>query len=342
MSQTTATPPDIHAAGHAGHGHDPHDCPPHHAHHFDTPEQQVASGKVGMWVFLATEILMFGGLFCAYAIYRANHRDIYDIGHHVLDTTWGAINTGVLIASSFTMAWAVRTAQLNKRMATTVLLALTLLGGLGFMLIKKVEYTHKFHGYVLPFSANAYRYIDVADPNFSKYLPTFMGAAEEYELHSDSKVRKMKIEKLKDDKGVEKPAVYPRHDLYAPEPDVLFHGAKYDEYKKAKEAAPKPSLEGLNPNYVEPGAKGPAASPVFPSREELAKCRNFFAIYFMLTGLHGIHVLVGMGLIAWILVRNMRGQFTELYNAPVDLVGLYWHLVDLIWIFLFPLLYLID
>src|SRR5438477_9999959 len=116
----------------AGHGngdaaHAPHD--PHLAHHFDTPEQQYASAKLGMWVFLATEILMFGGLFCAYSVYRHNHPDVFEYAHQYLDKTLGAINTIVLITSSLTMAWGVRLAQLGKMRGLWICLILTSVGG---------------------------------------------------------------------------------------------------------------------------------------------------------------------------------------------------------------------
>src|SRR5207302_6598702 len=110
MSHAAPNPAATVIAAHNGHHHDPH-----LAHHFDTPEQQYQSGKLGMWVFLATEILMFGGLFCAYAVYRHNHPDVFEYAHKWLDKTWGAINTIVLITSSLTMAWGVRLAQLGKQ-----------------------------------------------------------------------------------------------------------------------------------------------------------------------------------------------------------------------------------
>ncbi len=133
------------AAGHddhAGHGHGDH--PAYLAHHFETPEQQMESSKLGMWVFLATEILMFGGLFCAYAVYRANNPDVFLFAHKALDTFWGAVNTAVLLASSFTMAWGVRAAQLGQKGLLVVLLCFTLLGGMGFMTIKTIEYKGKW------------------------------------------------------------------------------------------------------------------------------------------------------------------------------------------------------
>src|SRR5205809_6142926 len=122
---TTLDPHDAHGHGGPGNGHDPH-----LAHHFDTPEQQFASGKLGMWVFLGTEILMFGGLFCAYAVYRHNHPEIFLFAaENYLSTFWGAFNTCVLIASSFTMAWAVRLVQINKIGPAVLCMVLTFFGG---------------------------------------------------------------------------------------------------------------------------------------------------------------------------------------------------------------------
>src|SRR3954452_12303624 len=110
---------------------DPHHHPANLAHHFETPEQQYASAKMGMWVFLATELLMFGGLFCAYSVYRHNHPEVFEFAHRYLDRTLGAINTIILITSSLTMAWGVREAQLGHRRALVMCLILTLLGGCG-------------------------------------------------------------------------------------------------------------------------------------------------------------------------------------------------------------------
>src|SRR5215207_9280244 len=121
---------------------------PHLAHHFDTPEQQYNSAKIGMWVFLATELLMFGGLFCAYSVYRHNHPEVFEYAHQYLDKTWGAINTVVLITSSLTMAWGVRAAQLGQRKILVGCLIATLIGGAAFMVIKTIEYEHKYHEHV--------------------------------------------------------------------------------------------------------------------------------------------------------------------------------------------------
>src|SRR5829696_5949050 len=137
------------------HHHHPHGNP-HLAHHFDSPEQQFNSAKIGMWVFLATELLMFGGLFCAYSVYRHNHPEVFDFAHRELDKTLGAINTVVLISSSFTMALGVRMAQLGRRKGLVVCLALTLLGGGGFMIIKSIEYHKKYEHHLWFGAGNKY------------------------------------------------------------------------------------------------------------------------------------------------------------------------------------------
>src|SRR5688500_14500942 len=137
------------------HHHHPHGNV-HLAHHFDTPEQQFNSAKIGMWVFLATELLMFGGLFCVYAVYRHNHPEVFLYAHHYLDKTLGAINTVFLITSSLTMAWGVRAAQLGARKTLVLCLTATLLGGAAFMVIKTIEYSHKYHENVWIGAGNQY------------------------------------------------------------------------------------------------------------------------------------------------------------------------------------------
>lgn len=204
------------------------------AHHFDSAEQAFESSKLGMWLFLVTEILLFGGLFVVYIMYRGLYPEMFHEASRHLNKVLGGINTLVLICSSWTMAMAVdRTRQNNSNKANQYLL-MTLFFAACFMIIKYVEYSHKFHEGLLP------------GGNFT------------------------------------------------------FTGIQH----------PKAPL--------------------------------FFSLYFMMTGLHGIHVLVGMGLISWILFRSNKGHFGSSYYTPVELVGIYWHLVDLIWIYLFPLMYLIG
>ena len=145
---TTAAPDSAHPQDH---GHDaPHDHPKHLAHHFETPQQQFDSGKLGIWLFLTTEILLFSGLFCAYAVYRANHPDIFAYAHLYLNKWLGALNTIVLIFSSFTMAWGVRASQLGQRKLCSILLLITIGCGAIFMCVKAVEYKNKWEEKLLP------------------------------------------------------------------------------------------------------------------------------------------------------------------------------------------------
>lgn len=283
------------AAAHAEH--------PHLAHHFETAEQQFESGKLGMWLFLATELLMFGGLFCAYAIYRGNHPDIFLYAHRFLDVKWGAINTVVLLTSSLTMAWGVRAAQLGQRALLVLMLTLTLAGACGFMAIKYVEYKHKIsHG--LMWGKN-YRSQEHGHGAVHDGSELGTGVHEESEQGGSEPGAAMT--------GVETPA--------PPSADVSLIAPAT--------AAPL----GLAPP-VEEGGHGDLAPPKNP--------QIFFGIYFAMTGLHGIHVFAGMIVITWLLIGAIRGVYGPEYFTPVDLVGLYWHIVDLIWIFLFPLLYLIH
>ena len=203
-------------------------------HHFSDAEQQRESAKFGMWVFLLTEILLFGGLFVAYGIMRAWNPDMFYNAHRFLNVTLGSINTIVLITSSLTMALAIRFMQVNDKKQTLIMLTLTLAFAATFMVIKYFEYSHKFELGQLP----------------GEYY-TFIG------------------------------------------------------------------VEGNNPHI-------------------------FFSIYFAMTGLHGIHVLIGMALIFWLILKTKNNEFSSNYYTPLEMTGLYWHLVDLIWIFLFPLLYLIG
>jgi cytochrome c oxidase subunit 3 len=266
------------------------ELPPHRWHHFESAEQQFDSGKLGMWLFLATEVLMFGGLFCAYTIYRGTHPDIFHFGHQFLDKKWGGINTIVLICSSLTMAWGVRAAQLGQKKLLVTMLSLTLACAGGFMAIKYVEYKAKIeHG--LLWGKN--------------YHP---------EVHAEH-----------DAAGTH--AAAPAGTPVTGEPRSW-------------------STETTESSTIAPGASAPrglaTGRPAAPEHqvESPPNAHIFFGIYFAMTGLHGIHVLAGMIVITWLIV--VAGRFGPAYFTPVDLVGLYWHIVDLIWIFLFPLLYLID
>ncbi|MBB6429454.1 cytochrome c oxidase subunit 3 [Algisphaera agarilytica] len=332
------------------HAHD-HDHPPHLAHHFETSEQQMESGKLGMWVFLATEILMFGGLFCAYSVYRANHPEVFLFAHQYLDTMWGAINTAVLLASSFTMAWGVRAAQLGQKSILIIMLSLTLLGGFGFMVIKTIEYSGKYSHDIWVGGLNGFYQKDglLLNPE---------GNYEALHYLDEKKAKKYGKDAHGDDHGD-----HAHGDSHAAHHGEDTHAEATPVVEVSGIGRPAAAEAGLIPSLTEYKAAIPTGGEAFvtgvgaeqiayhgshyPEFDELAPMDHnsthiFFQIYFMMTGLHGIHVLIGMGLITWILVKSIAGAFSPAYYTPVDLVGLYWHLVDLIWIFLFPLLYLIH
>lgn len=404
--------------------HDDH--PAHLAHHFETSAQQMESGKLGMWVFLATEILMFGGLFCAYAVYRANNPDVFLFAHRALDTTWGAVNTAVLLASSFTMAWGVRAAQLGQKKLLIGLLIATLFGGAGFMLIKTVEYKAKWDHALFVGPSNAYYHEGgkLIDPGEAAH------SSEYIEKHG----------KTDDSHGGghgdgHGEAHGTGHDAGHGDDHAAPHTAPHAEdhapavaaaSKIAPPAAPPAGLHADLLTHDRPvigageslstgigaiqaahrGSHYPAFTELNPHNTN--RTHIFFQIYFAMTGLHGLHVMIGLGLISWICYRaggpmtrallvpglfaatglyfvfvwwlvsgnsgwfpitilvaavlsllvgvlwgvknialtkpnpDADSEFSPGYYTPVDCVGLYWHLVDLIWIFLFPLLYLIH
>lgn len=205
-----------------------------HAHHFKDGDHEFSTSKLGIWLFLCTEIVMFGVLFVAYTLYHNQYPEAFSEGAKFLNWKLGAFNTVVLLLSSFTMALGIHYCQKNNSKKAVLNLALTLVFGAIFMIVKYYEYTHKFH----------------------------LG-------------------------------LYP---------------GKFFSYEGA----------------------------------ESANLALYFSFYFLMTGLHGLHILLGMGVITWVLIRARRGEFNSEYYTPVEGVGLFWHVIDLIWIYLFPLLYLVG
>jgi cytochrome c oxidase subunit III len=207
---------------------------PYLAHHFDDIVQQHESVSLGMWIFLLTEIMFFGGIFFTYAVYRYLYPDMFHEMSHHLDVTLGTLNTAVLLTSSLTMALAVNAAQrgLQKRLVT--MLSVTCAAGLVFLVVKFFEYSHKFHVGSVP------------------------GSLWDFE----------------------------------------------------------------NP-YGD-------------------KAQLFYSLYFAATGLHGFHVLIGVILIGVFAINAFRGKYPAQRAQPVEMVGLYWHFVDLVWLYVFPLFYLIG
>jgi cytochrome c oxidase subunit 3 len=204
-------------------------------HHFDDPAQQLESSTLGMWVFLITEVMFFGGMFGAYTIYRNMYPDAFASTSHFMNVTIGAVNTAVLICSSFTMVLAVRASQLGQKKALIVFLLLTLLLGIVFLGLKTVEYHEKW---------------------------------VEHHVHG---------------------------------PQFRYEDARY-----------------------------------------LRQAQILFYLYFAMTGMHALHMVVGAGLLITLVWMAAANRFSAVWYTPVEMVGLYWHFVDIVWIFLFPLLYLIG
>jgi cytochrome c oxidase subunit 3 len=203
---------------------------------FDTEEQQKDASTLGMWIFLITEIMFFGGMFAAYTIYRSAYPTVFAVASTSLDVVVGAINTCVLLLSSFTMVMAVRAGQLGQRNMIIFFLIITLIFGCVFLGVKAYEWNNKYEENHMPGQAH-------------------------------------------------------------------FH------------------LDGTQ-------QQGPA--------------KLFFSLYFAMTGLHALHMVVGVGILTFIILQTKKGVYSADYYTPIDIAGLYWHFVDIVWIFLFPLLYLID
>jgi cytochrome c oxidase subunit 3 len=202
---------------------------------FDTEAQQKDASTLGMWIFLITEVMFFGGMFCAYTVYRRAYSDAFAVASASLNVTIGAINTAVLLVSSFTMVLAVRASQLGQRRTLILFLVLTLIFGGIFLGVKAYEWNEKFEQHHVP--------------------------------------------------------------------GPSFH------------------LDGV---------------------PQQGHAQLFFSLYFAMTGLHALHMIIGVGIFVFFTYYAWKGRYTPKYYTPIEIGGLYWHFVDIVWIYLFPLLYLID
>lgn len=301
--------------------------PAHLQHHFVSSEQQFESAKLGMWLFLVTEILLFGGMFVAYAIYRAWYPDLFEQASTQLDTIMGALNTLVLLGSSLSVAWAIRAAQTdNRKLLVTLLWTTVALAGC-FMVVKYFEYTHKFELGIYP----------------GQYFVLEEGTPTVAELAAGTAVLPAAVAT---DEG--------SLDVVEGAPEASPTG---DPTQIAPDAVPTPDAgteEGVERSLEETEAAIAGAVGEHADEEhhgdghgrEGAIFSNpragiFFSIYYVMTGIHGVHVIIGMIAISILAVKASRGRYSSVYYTPVENVGLYWHVVDIIWIFLFPLMYLI-
>ena len=326
-----------------------------------------------MWLFLATEVLFFSGMFCAYTVYRAAHPEVFEKAAEFLNTYLGAANTLVLLASSLSVAWAVRCAQLNKQSGLLSNLIFTLVCAGIFMGVKAVEYSLKFQEGLLwrgRFSWTEGEHPDLSGTHdslhsfglllvgigaallligalfFAKNVgarwaffalgATVLGAAggcligNQYTLHEEFKRFHAATEDVEHELAVEGKELDSEDIDHPPGEESADH-----DHEHAKEHAEAPEeMDGNVPvAYEELELEYGGEGPKFPG--------VFFSIYYAMTGVHAIHILAGIGVFVWIVSRAARGHFEPEYYGPVEYTGLYWHLVDLIWIYLFPLLYLI-
>jgi cytochrome c oxidase subunit 3 len=357
----TTTAHESHGS-HGDHGHGDHAHPKFLAHHFETPQQQFDSGKLGVWLFLTTEILLFSGLFCAYAVYRANHPEIFAFAHLYLNKWFGALNTIVLIFSSFTMAWAVRSAQVGTKKLTSLLLAITIACGGVFMVVKYFEYKEKWAHQLLPGRSYNPHVMPGATHEGATQAQSAPGEHAAVGPGSDKHAEAPKMDAKNEPAGIHPTeghtgagaaaaAAAPVVDANASVANVTAPATRKAEsgFLVEQSVIPRAATgpQGVDKRWTESDPSRFAAHTLEPQEHEAIgpeppNTHIFFGIYFLMTGLHGIHVLAGMALIGWVLLRNQKGDFGPDYFSPVDFVGLYWHVVDLVWIFLFPLLYLIG
>lgn len=273
MATTVPTKPAAHVQGdgHAHHG-------PELLHHFETAQQQKEAATLGMWTFLVTEVMLFGGIFLAYIVYRWAFPQVWADAAHHLNTPLGTVNTVVLLVSSLTVALAVNAAEEGKRRTVLTMFAITLLLGFTFLGIKAWEYSEKFshcYGY-----ANPIAWVTGTDQH-----------------------------------AVEECLVPGRAFLW-------------------------PAAEGQGAEGAAAGAEAGHGAAMTPG--EKSPYQLFYFLYFVATGLHALHMVIGITVMSIVGFMAWRGAFSPAYYTPVEIGGLYWHLIDIIWVFLFPLFYLVH
>jgi cytochrome c oxidase subunit III len=241
------------------------------AEQFDDWQQQYETRLLGMWVFLVTEVMFFGGLFTAYMVYRASAPHTFAVASNHLSLWWGGINTAVLLTSSFTMALAVYAAHHRSARKLAIFLAATIVLGVAFLGIKSYEYYEKYRDNLMPIAGLTFQ-------------------AEALLEHSEPGLEQIEA-----------------------------------------------NLPGRGDQPIVESITG-AGTPGF----DRGKAQMFYCLYFAMTGMHFLHMVIGLVFLCLFLRPAAKEHFTRGNFVPVEILGLYWHFVDVIWIFLFPLLYLID
>ena len=282
---------------------------PPHVHHMDAPTA-YHSAKLGMWLFLATELLLFGGLFTAFAIYRYVYFSEFQLAAENLDWRMGVINTAFLIFSSFTAAMAMDAAQRGDNARVRKNLLITIACGFVFLVVKYFEYKGKAHYGLFP----------GGEAGFATFMKVGAGTFAAG-LIGIAVFTKTKAPKLKAAAIIFAILVFVGFMLFADALSVVHF-----------------DLASILPGY----AHHPEGAVTFNSPEFNAQYKSYYGLYYCMTGLHALHVIIGMGILFWVYLKASANRFSEAYYTPVELGALYWHLVDLIWIYLFPLLYLVD
>ncbi len=306
------------------HLHDDHYHAPGLQHQFDDMKQQVDSVTIGMWAFLAQEIMFFGGLFTVYLVFRSRFPMAFAAGSNHLEPFWGGLNTLVLIVSSLTMALAVFYAQKGNRNMQVILIILTMLFGSVFLGVKAVEYTDKYNHGLIP--VDGWNKIIAGDEH------TSVGAdhdlAEEADITPDKESLPTLTEEHGSAEGENAPHANPYGRFQIVDKDIEL--VKYAEKENFLTDSEK---IGYYENWE---------TREFSREKFTGKVQIFFWIYFVMTGLHALHMIIGLGIMLWLLYKAWRSTFSAEYYSPVEIAGLYWHFVDIVWIFLFPLLYLLG
>ncbi len=343
-----------------------HHHEPFIAHHFDDAEQQFDSGKLGIWLFLVTEILFFSGLFVAYTLYRIHHPEIFEQAHHFLDKRLGALNTIVLLFSSLTMALGVHAAQNGDNKKCGLYVLITMVCAAMFLGVKAIEYSHKWDLGIFVRSEFSY-HPHTAEPfHVSPYLiklsviPVLLLVgfiAASFFARASSKVALSKfmgglaitvggyfVGVLIGMTFMALTAENEHAQLESPsQAPLVLRALTLDDDKHDDGHADADGDAHADGDHSHADGEDHAHGDSHAKSPDLGRDVGiFFSIYYCMTGLHAIHIIAGIVALAWIYWRCLVVHWRPDYFGPVDYVGLYWHLVDLIWIYLFPLLYLID
>ncbi len=292
-------------------------------HQFDDMKQQEESVSIGMWMFLVQEIMFFGGLFTAYLVFRSRYPLAFAEASNHLDAFWGGLNTLVLIVSSLTMALTVYYAQKSNRIMQVIMILLTMFFGTVFLGVKVIEYTDKYNSGLIPV-AGWNKKTDRAEPVMA-VASVGETAVDRFRLPFETAVKA-----AGDPSAPKKPYVNPTGEFQ------WNYGKHVLDYALDKERTTQ------QPYLTADERVGYFSNGQFDANKYRDKIRMFYFIYFVMTGLHALHMIVGLGLMAWLLWTAWRGYYNADYYAPVEMSGLYWHFVDIVWIFLFPLLYLLG